>query len=293
MIDVLLNLVNDYTVQIVLMGTTLLGMTTGFIGCFAFLRRQSLLGDAISHASLPGIALMFLLTQSTRQYVLLLGGALAGALGTLFVMLITHTTTIGHDTALGIILSVFFGLGLVLLTYIQQQSIAHQAVLSKFLFGNASTLLYEDIVITAFMSFMLFVVIIFFWKEFKLLCFDAQYAYSLGYKVIFLDCLLTALLVFSIVIGLQMVGVVLMSTMFIAPAAAARQWTSRYNYMFILAGFFGASAGVIGSLLSSYCFATPTGPMIVVILSMIILFSLLFAPHRGIIWQYTLRGLYD
>lgn len=281
----------DYTVQLVICGTAFLGMTSGLIGCFAFLRRQSLLGDAISHAALPGIALMFLITHSKNPYVLLFGGACAGAIGTLLVMIITYKTSIKNDTALGIILSVFFGLGLVLMTFIQKQSIAHQAVLNKFLFGNASTLLYEDILLIMAVSIILLLTVFFFWKEFKLLLFDPHYAYCLGYKVFVLDCILTAILVFSIVIGLQTVGVVLMSTMFIAPAAAARQWTSCFGRMLILAAFFGALSGILGSCMSSYFEHMPTGPLIVVVISCIVIVSLFFAPHKGIIWHYGFKKL--
>ncbi len=287
----IVTLMNDYTVRLVMLGTAILGMTTGIVGCFAFLRRQSLLGDAISHASLPGIAIMFLMTHSTSPYILLIGGACAGAIGTLLVMVITHKTTIKQDTALGIILSVFFGLGLVLLTYIQKKSIAHQAVLNKFLFGNASTLLLEDVIMIAWISSLLLFILFLFWKEFKLLAFDHSYAYCIGYKVFLLDCLVTALLVFAIVIGLQTVGVVLMSTMFIAPAAAARQWTSRFGLMFVLAGLFGAFSGIMGSVISSYGEHIPTGPVIIVIMSFWVLLSLVFAPHKGILWYYSTKKL--
>ena len=277
---------HDYTLTIVILGTTILGITAGALGVFAFLRRQSLLGDAISHAALPGIACMFLLTHSKSPALLLCGGAIAGGIGTMFVYLITYKTPLKNDAALGIVLSVFFGLGLVLLTMIQKQPIAHQAILNKFLFGNAATLLIDDIYMMGLVSVVVLSCLVLLWPAFKVVTFDRTYARALGYPIVLLDLVLTSLLVLSIVIGLQTVGVVLMSTMFIAPAAAARQWCTRLGPMVMLAAFFGACAGVAGSLISSQFDQLPTGPTIVVVISCIVLFSLIFAQHRGFLWQW-------
>ncbi len=273
----------DYTLRMVMSGTMLLGMTSGVLGTFALLRRQSLLGDAISHAALPGIALMFLATHTKNPAILLSGGALSGGVGTLLILLVTHKTTIKKDAILGIVLSVFFGFGLVLLTLIQKLPIANQAVLNKFLFGNASTLLSEDIALIAGVSCVLLLLVGIFWKEFSLLAFDAPFAQTLGYRTTYIEILLTFLIVITIVIGLQTVGVVLMSSMLIAPAAAARQWTTRLSSMVILAGFFGALCGMSGAVVSSMYNRLPTGPTIVVIASILVVVSLLFAPNRGII----------
>lgn len=264
----------------------ILGATAGALGCYAFLRQQSLLGDAISHAALPGIALMFLCTQSKNPAVLLLGGALAGIIAAFSVNFIASKTPIKKDAALGIVLSVFFGVGLVLLTYIQKRSLANQAVLNKFLFGNASTLLKEDIYLMAGVACVLLLCIFLFWKEFNILAFDPSFAQLAGYSVVRLELFLTILLVLAIVIGLQTVGVVLMSTLFIAPAAAARQWTECLRSMVLLASFFGAFSGVVGALISSFCDHVPTGPIIVVVMSSVVLFSLLIAPKRGLLWNY-------
>jgi len=281
----------DYTLTIVILGTTILGITAGALGVFAFLRQQSLLGDAISHAALPGIACAFLFTHSTSPAVLLFGGAIAGGIGTLFVYLITHKTTLKNDAALGIVLSVFFGLGLILLTMIQKQPIANQAILNKFLFGNAATLLLDDVYVMACVSVGVLSCLVLLWPAFKVLTFDPAYARVLGYPVALLDLVLTSLLVLSIVIGLQTVGVVLMSTMFIAPAAAARQWCSRLGSLVILAACFGACAGIVGSLISSRFDQLPTGPTIVVVISSMVLFSLLCAPHRGLLWRKQMSSV--
>jgi manganese/zinc/iron transport system permease protein len=283
--NLLLDFGFNYTLIIVALGTALLGLVAGILGCFAYLRKQSLLADAISHAALPGIALTFLLTHSKNPSVLLCGGAIAGSIGVLLVALITHNTTLKNDTALGFVLSVFFGLGLVLLTVVQKTSVADQGILNKFLFGNAATLLLEEIWMIGIVGFVLLLCIALLWKEFKIITFDHYFAQSLNYPVFVIELLLTALLVLAIVIGLQTVGIVLMSTLFVAPAAAARQWTSRLSKMVILAGFFGSLSGLIGSIVSSTIDHIPTGPVIVVVMSMIVIISLLVAPHRGLLWQ--------
>lgn len=276
------NLINDYTLRIVLMGVTALGVTAGALGVFALLRGQSLLGDAISHASLPGIAVAFLLTGSKNPAVLLCGGALAGGIGSLCIMGITRYTRLKKDAALGIILSVFFGTGLVLLTYIQKYGSSNQSILNKFLFGNASTLLAQDVVLMCAVGAGVLLLLALFFKESALITFDSEYARALGYPVFALEALLTLLTVLSIVIGLQCVGVVLMSSLLVAPAAAARQWTKRLAPMVLLAAFFGASSGIIGALISSSFVHLPTGPTIVVVVSVIVLVSLVFGPSAGL-----------
>ncbi len=281
------NLFADYTLRQVAMGSAMLGIVNGVLGSFAVLRRQSLLGDGISHAALPGIALAFLLTGSKSSLALLLGAAAAGWVGTLLLMSIVKHTRVKYDTALGLVLSVFFGFGLVLLTYIQKMPVAAQAGLDKFLFGQAATLLRKDVVTIGVLGGIVLAFLLVFWKEFKVLSFDPDFALSLGFPVRLLDILLTTLLVVSIVIGLQTVGVVLMSTMVVAPAAAARQWTDRLGVMVAVSGIFGALAGAGGALVSSTASRIPTGPTIVLCASAIVFLSLLLAPNRGLAWSWV------
>ncbi len=279
-LDLLLFLFSDYTVRTVGAGAVLMGVTSGVLGVYALLRRQSLLGDAMSHAALPGLALAFLLTRSKESAFLLFGAALAAWVGALGVIAITSYTRLKADAALGVVLSVFFGFGLVLLTAIQRLPTAAQAGLDKFLFGQAATLLQRDVLAVLALG-----AVVLGWKEFKLLSFDPAFAAVQGFPVRLLDVVLTSLLVLAIVAGLQTVGVVLMSAMLIAPAAAARQWTDRLSTMVVLAAVFGAAAGIGGVILSSLGDSLPTGPTIVVCASLLVYGSLLFAPHRGLVWQ--------
>ena len=287
--QIFLHLFSDYTLRTVAIGTAILGIVSGALGSYAVLRKQSLVGDAISHAALPGICLAFLITDSKTPLVMIVGASLAGWLGILVVTAIVRNTRIKEDAALGIILAVFFGVGIVLLTLIQKIPNANQAGLDKFLFGQAAALLERDIKTMGIISIMVISLTLLFWKEFKLLCFDPTFGASLGFPMKILDILLMTLIVIAIVIGLQAVGVVLMSAMVVAPASAARQWTNRLAIMVCLAAFFGAIAGVTGAIISSTTTRIPTGPMIVVCASVIFLFSLAFAPNRGLVWQSLLK----
>ena len=284
--DLLRDLLFDYTLRNVALGTATIGIVSGVLGCFALLRRQSLLGDAISHAALPGVVVAFLLTRSREPLVLILGAAVAGWLATLLIGAVTRNTRLKEDTALGLALSIFFGLGIMLLTYTQRLSDARQAGLDRFLFGQAAALIQRDVITIAVIGLLALAVTVLLWKEFKLLAFDPAFAASLGFRVRALDITLTTLLVIAIVIGLQSVGVILMSAMVVAPAAAARQWTNRLSVMALLAAIFGAVSGISGALISSTASGLATGPVIVLIASAITLVSLALAPARGLLWSW-------
>ena len=282
-----LNILNhfDYTLMVVTIGAALLGAVSGSLGTYAVLRRQSLLGDAISHAALPGIAIAFLLTGSKAPLILVLGAAIAGWLGTLLITSVVRLTRIKYDSALGIVLSTFFGFGLVLHTLIQRTGNANQAGLDTFLFGQAATILARDILTIGVLGGVAIVITFIFWKELKLLVFDDGFAASLGFPIRALDILLTSLLVIAIVLGLQAVGAVLMSAMLVAPAVAARQWTNKLSVMMFLAACFGALAGVSGTIISSTASRIPTGPTIVLCATVVVGFSIAFASNRGLLWN--------
>ncbi len=276
---------SDYTLRMVALGAAILGILSGALGSFAVLRGQSLLGDAMSHAALPGVVLTFMLTGLKTPAALMIGAAIACTAGLLLILAVTRNTRIKEDAALGITLSVFFGFGLMLLSLLQRNPDARQAGLNKFLFGQAATLLASDVIVMSIFGGVALALLLLFWKEFKLLAFDRDYAATQGLPVQKLEVLLTFLLVIAIVIGLQAVGVVLMSAMVVAPAAAARQWTNKLGVMVALAAVFGALAGVSGALISSMGSGLSTGPVIVLAVSAIVLVSLLFAPNRGVLWR--------
>ena len=275
----------DYTSRTIALGTIVLGIVSGSLGSYAVLRRQSLLGDAISHAALPGIAIMFLIIGIKDPLLFLIGAIISGVIGTFWIMGITRNTKIKMDTALGIILTVFFGFGIVLLTFIQKMPNANQAGLEDYLFGQAATLMVKDVIIMSVLGGISILVVIIFWKELKLLSFDPQYAKTLGFNTRFLDILITSLIVIAIVLGLQTVGVVLMSAMLIAPAAAARQWTNKLEIMILLAALFGALAGITGTAISTAMAKMATGPVIVLVAVILVALSFIFSPKRGLLFR--------
>lgn len=286
MFELIRDLFFDYTIRNVALGSAILGVVGGALGSFAVLRRQGLLGDALAHATLPGVCLAFLLFGTKSPAVLLAGAALSAGVGALFIIAVVGGTRIKQDAALGIVLSVFFGAGVVLLTYIAGSGDAGQSGLDRFIFGQAATIVRDDVLTMGVLASVALFLTVLLFKEFKLLSFDPAFAASLGYPVGRLNVLLTALIVVAVVVGIQAVGVVLMAAMLITPAAAARQWTDRLGVMVAVSGFFGAFSGVAGALVSASGSNLPTGPIIVLIATGILLVSLLLGRSRGFLWSW-------
>ena len=281
-----MTILQSYTTQMVLLGTALLGLASGIAGTFAVLRKESLIGDGLSHAALPGVVIAFLLTGIKDIEVLIAGSALSSITAAWLITITVENSKIKFDGALATILSAFFGLGMVLLTYIQSLNNAGQAGLSKFIFGQAATILARDVYITSAAALIIIVLTALFGKELKLISFDVEYAKTLQIPVTFTLILYRSLLIMTIIIGIQSVGAILISSLLIAPAVGARQWTNKLGTMCILAGFFGMVSAIGGTIWSTTVQKLPTGPAIIVILSVIVLLSLIFAPNRGILWQY-------
>ena len=272
-------------------GAALLGLVAGAVGSFAVLRRQSLQGDVVSHAALPGVALAFLL-GGRDPITLVQGAAVTGLLALVVVGVVSRRTRVPFDAALGGALAVFFGLGVALMPYIRKTiPDASQHPLDRYLFGQAAFIREPDLWAIGGLGLAALAVLAVFWKELKLLGFDPDYAASLGRPVRLFDLLLTTLIVVAVVIGLKAVGVVLMTALLIAPAAAARQWTDRLGRLVVLAGAFGAAAGAGGTVAShllSYVgpgVTVPTGPTIVLCATAGVVASLLFGTARGLVWS--------
>ena len=279
----------DATFQFVLLGAVLLGATSGTLGAFAVLRRRSLLGDALAHAALPGVALAFLWTQSKALPVLLLGATASGVLGVLVIEVIVNHTRIKADAALGIVLSVFFGIGIVLLTHIQQSAVGNQSGLDKFLFGQAASIVRADLYAMCAVSALVLLGVCAFYKEFKGLIFDADFLGALGFSPRLIDLLLMGSIVLSVMVGLQAVGVILIAAMLITPAAAARFWTDRLHVMVVASGILGAVCGAFGVGISALAPRIPTGPVMVLVATAAFLLSALLAPKRGVLARWARR----
>ncbi|TVQ52349.1 MAG: metal ABC transporter permease [Rhodobacteraceae bacterium] len=279
------DLLGSHVVRTVLTGAALLGALSGMLGAFAVLRRQSLLGDALSHAALPGVCLGFLIAGGRDLGAILAGAFFTGALAALAMMLIVRRTTLKTDAALGIVLSVFFAVGVVMLTHVQAQGGAASAGLGSFLFGQAAAILQSDLWIMGGVGLAALLLTLAFWKEFKLVSFDADFARAQGLPVLALEAALTVMVALAIVVGLQLAGVVLMVALLIAPAAAARQWTGGLGAMVALSAAIGATSGAAGALVSAATRGLATGPVVVLIATAAVVFSLLLAPGRGVIWR--------
>jgi manganese/zinc/iron transport system permease protein len=273
----------SFTAINVLLGSVLIGAVGGALGAFALLRRQSLMGDALAHAALPGVCLAFLATGSKAPLVLLTGALASGVAGSLAVLGIARFSRVKEDAAIGIVLSVFFGVGIVLLTHIQKLPAGNQSGLDKFLFGQAAALVRGDLIVMATLGALVIAATLALWKEFSLVTFDRGFAGAIGLPVGVLDLALTAALVVTVVVGLQTVGVVLMIATLVTPAAAARQWTDRFGRMVALSAAIGAGSAAAGALASASIERLPTGPAIVLMSSSVLLVSLLFAPRRGLV----------
>ncbi len=285
----LLVLFTDYTLRQVALGSALLGLVAGVLGCFAVLRRQSLVGDVLAHACLPGLCLAFLLTGTKDPLVLLLGAGLAAWVAAFLLLALLRTSRLGEDSALAVVLSGFFGLGVGLLTFIQHRNDSNQAGLDKFVFGQAATIVARDVALMGALAGLALALLALTYKELKLVTFDPDYAASLGLPVHALASLLTSLIVVAVMVGLQSVGVVLMAAMLIAPATAARQWTENFSSMVVLAGAFGLVSGALGALTSAARPHLPTGPLVVLAACSLTFLSLFFAPGRGLLWAYFRR----
>ena len=281
---------SDPNVQFVVIGMILLGIGTATIGTFAFLRKRALTGDAIAHSVLPGVCLAFMIFDTRNLWVLLGGAFVTGWLSIIFVDLITKKTKLKPDTAIGLTLSVFFGIGILLLTFIQQSGNASQSGLNNFLFGKAAAMSTDDIRTMAVVSLFIIVVVVIFFKEFRLLSFDPDYAKSTGLPVNFLQLTLTTLTVLAVAAGIQAVGVVLMAALLITPPAAAKYWTDKLGKMILLSILLGS---VTGSYVSYANNKMPTGPWIVTMTSIIAVLSILFAPKKGVIPKMIIRKKYQ
>ena len=274
---------SDANVRYVFLGMILLGASSGVLGSLTLLRKRALIGDALAHAALPGIGIAFLITGTKVFWTLLLGAYISGIAGVLSLIAIRRYSRIKEDTALAIVLTVFFGAGIVILTYIQKSGKGAQSGLDKFLFGQSASLISSDVVLIGVVALMLVILQLILHKEFKLLCFNPEYGDSLGFSAGFLDMLLMGMAVAAVVIGLQAVGVVLMAALLIIPPSTARLWSNNFGHMIVLAGIIGSLSGAIGSYLSFLAPRMPSGPLTVLAGSGIFIFSLLVAPERGVI----------
>ena len=283
----------DPAVRYALIGSILLGLSCGLLGSFIVVRKMALVGDALSHAVLPGVALGFMWNMTKDPLAIFIGATIAGLLGTAVVTWIKQTTKLKEDTALGLVLASFFAVGICLLTKIQRLPSGNKSGIDKFLFGQAAAIGLNDIQLMAVTTGLAVLCIAFFYKEFLVTSFDSGFAHVVGLPVKVLHYALMLLLAFSVVISLQAVGVVLVSAMLITPAAAAYLLTDRMSRMLWLAALFGIVSGAVGAFLSFLGPNLPTGPFMVLGATTVFSFAFLFGPRHGIVvrwWRQCSRA---
>lgn len=280
-----------YNTLVVLAGAAALGGVSGALGCHLVLRRRALIGDAMSHAALPGLCAAFLLS-GTRDFAVLLSGAFASALfGAWAVGWITRHTRVKEDAAIGIVLSVLFGAGVSLSRIVQNsRTDASKAGLDSFLFGKTAGMVLQDVYFILGVAAVVAIALVALHKEFKLLSFDADFASVQGWPVGRIDAAMLALACATTIIGLPAVGVALMAAMLVIPGAAARFWTARLSTMVALSAGFGVATGALGAIASAWRESLPAGPIIVLVGTAIFVVSMLFAPERGIVARALRRG---
>lgn len=276
----------DPSLRNALIGSVLMGVSCGLLGSFLIVRKLALMGDALSHAVLPGVALGFLWSLTKNPLAIFVGATAAGLLGAVTVHAVRSTTKHKEDAALGFVLAAFFATGVCLLTMINNLPGAQKSGLDKFMFGQAAALGDGDVILMAIVTGLVVVILTLGYKEFKVTSFDSGFARSIGFPAQAIHYTLMLLLAFSIVVSLQAVGVVLVSAMLITPAAAAYLLTDRLDRMLILAAVFGMVAGAAGSFMSFVGSDMPTGPLMVLAGSAVFATALFFGPHHGIVARW-------
>jgi manganese/zinc/iron transport system permease protein len=275
----------DYNTRVVVFGSTILGIAAGVVGTFAYLRRRALMGDALSHATLPGIAAVFLLAGDKHLGPMILGAAASGVLGVLAVIGLRRVPRIREDAAIGIVLSVFFGAGMVLFSLIQQMKTGNEAGLTSFIYGKAAAMVARDAWLITGTAIAVIAASALLFKEFAIVCFDQEFAATQSRPVAVVDLLMMALVVVTTVVGQQAVGLILIIAMLIIPASAARFWTDRLAAMMLIAGLLGAVSGWLGATASALLPRLPTGAIIVLCAGGLFFISMLAEPRRGLVAQ--------
>ncbi|SKC66562.1 manganese/zinc/iron transport system permease protein [[Eubacterium] yurii] len=279
-----MTLLFQYSFIVVALGTMCLAMSTGIVGTISILKRQSLIGDAVGHASFPGIVLAFIIAGRKDSLTLMSGAIIAGVCAFFIIQYIVNSSKLEADTTMAVILSAMFGFGMVLKSYIQGNSSfsGSQAGLANYIFGQAAYMLKEDVIIIFSVSIVSILLFLIFFKEIKIHVFDEAYAETLGIKKNIISVLIIIITMLLIAAGLKAVGVVLISSMLITPGVIGMQWSKRYESVLIIAAISGALSALIGTSVSTLVKGMSTGPSIILCMTAIAFLSVLFGPY-GII----------
>lgn len=286
----------NHTYRMVFFGTSIIGLVSGALGAFAYLRKQSLISDVVSHAALPGTLGAFLITvvifggDGRNMLGLIVGAVVLGTVAVLAANHIARASRIRIDTAMAVTLAVFFGAGMLLMRIIANGAYPGKGGIQDYLFGNASVITYADLTTSIIVGALALTLMVMFWKEFALRTFDPDHSTVLGFNARVIDVLMFTTIVIATVIGVKAVGLVLMVAFVVTPPAAARQWTRTLPSMVALSGVIGAVGSGTGAYLSILLGKVPTGPLIVLTLFAIFAVSVLFAPGRSVLTRVLARS---
>lgn len=286
-----IEILTNYSFWVVALGTILLAAVAGMVGTLTVLRGQSLIGDAIGHSAYPGVVLAFMVSQQMEPAFLVIGAALAGFLAFSLIQFISGHTKVNLDAVLATVLSSFFGMGMVLKSYIQghpHYARVSQGGLQNYIFGQAAFIRMVDVQLILLVAIPTLILLFLFYKEFKVFIFDEGYARSIGIQVKWMNFLLIILILGVIVVGLKFVGAILISSFLIVPAIAALQWSHRFPRVLSLAAVIGVVSAFFGTYLSSIYQGMSTGPAIILIMSGIAFLSMLLGP-RGLLVLHVRR----
>lgn len=276
---------SDPNVRYVALAILLLGGVSGAVGTFNFLRKKTLVGETVAHSMLPGVLIAFVLSGVKDPLVLISGAAVSGWLSILVVDYITRQSKIKGDSALAIVLSSFFGLGIVILTVIQRTYGREQSGLDHYIFGNAAAMSPEDSLVFGIISLVVLLVVVWHYFSLKAVVFNHDFAQSVGINTKWIETLISFITILSISVGIKAVGIVMMSALLIIPPTAARFWTDKLGRMLLISGVFGALSGWLGAFVSYSYSSMPTGPWTIVMISLIAFVSMMFAPNKGVVFQ--------
>lgn len=289
-----LEVLKSYGFLVVALGSFFLAISSAVLGTITVLKGQSLIGDAIGHSAFPGVVLAFILFASRNPIILLMGAIFSGSLAFILIEILNKNTKLSLDTILAVILSSFFGLGMVLKSYIQGNPAyqrASQSGLQNYIFGQAAYMVLDDVKMILFISIICLILIGLFYKEIKVFVFDENYARTIGInaKVIYLLIMVCAMTLIGA--GLKIVGAILISSLLIVPPIAALQWSNNFFRVMVIGAFVGGFSAFSGTYISTVYDGMSTGPTIILIMTSLALFSLLFGP-RAFVANYMRRRKY-
>lgn len=289
-----LEVLGSYSFLIVALGTFILSAAAGSVGCVTVLKGQSLIGDAIGHAAFPGIVLAFMISLQKDPTILLLGAIFSGSIAFILIQVLRKSSKLDLDAILAVILSSFFGLGMVLKSHIQgnpNYKGASQSGIQNYIFGQAAYIMSKDIKLILAVAIPSLIMLFLFYKEIKLFIFDEVYSQTIGLNTGLINGIILVMTMSLIAAGLKIVGAILISSLLIIPAITALQWSDKFSVVLLIAGLTGGISAIVGTYISTVYNGMSTGPTIILVMTIFAFFSILVGPH-GLIANIKMRRKY-